>query len=151
MADTETLKPEKRFYVYAIIIGAHVAYIGKGQGRRAWSHLGANGHNEKLTLKITEARKLGIEPRVRLLKQGMTEQEAYALERRWIVRFHDRLTNHSIGHRTWTERFVDILKRDLSTLKANEAGLTEQQITHLRVIRARLKRLLCAAETGVFA
>lgn len=95
---------ERLFYVYAIVVEGSVLYIGKGKNRRAWHHLTPQCRNLKLKAAIATARAKGIEPKVRMLKTGMTEKEAFQLERRWIVRFHERLANATLGQMTEAER-----------------------------------------------
>lgn len=92
------------FYVYAIVVEGSVLYIGKGKNRRAWHHLTPQCRNLKLKAAIATARAKGIEPKVRMLKTGITEKEAFQLERRWIVRFHQRLANATLGQMTEAER-----------------------------------------------
>lgn len=141
-------RPERRFYVYAVAVGGRIAYIGKGTGRRAWSHLGRRCKNSELKAQIAEARQADGRIAVRLLRTGLTEREAYALERALIVRNHERLANRSIGQTTWAQRFSALLRADLASL-VSEASCPEEHRKYLHVIKARLRRLLAAADEGL--
>ncbi len=54
-------------------------YIGKGKGGRLFSHLDDRSETEKVA-RIDELRALGMEPRIDLLRYGMTEAEATLVE-----------------------------------------------------------------------
>lgn len=74
---TEQLK----FYVYLYIDPRteKVFYIGKGRGNRVFSHLRTQDDSEKTRI-ISELRDLKLQPRIELLKYGLTEQEAFLVE-----------------------------------------------------------------------
>ncbi len=54
-------------------------YIGKGNGNRALSHLSAAEESDKVA-KIQEIRDRGREPRIEILRYGLTEKEAALIE-----------------------------------------------------------------------
>ena len=54
-------------------------YIGKGQGDRLFAHLDDPAETEK-TNKISDIRKSGLEPRIDILRYGLTDTEAALIE-----------------------------------------------------------------------
>jgi DNA-binding CsgD family transcriptional regulator len=73
-------------------------YIGKGKGNRIFSHLKPNKNDLNFNKKslIKEITDKGYEPIIRIIKNGLTEFEAYALENIIISKL-DNLTNISGG------------------------------------------------------
>ena len=73
-------------------------YIGKGKGNRCFAHLGDSGETEKAE-KIAAIRDAGFEPRIDILKYGLTEREALLVESTAIDLLDLRaLTNRVRGH-----------------------------------------------------
>jgi hypothetical protein len=73
-------------------------YIGKGKGSRCFAHLGDNGETEKAD-RIRSIRAEGYEPRIDILKYGLTEAEALLVESTAIDLIDVRkLTNCMRGH-----------------------------------------------------
>jgi len=71
-------------------------YYGKGQGSRQFSHLLDASDCEKTT-KINEIQKEGLEPIIRVVAKGQTEEQALLVEKTLI--WHSRgLTNVATGH-----------------------------------------------------
>jgi hypothetical protein len=71
---------DRRFYIYAYYDDDEPFYIGKGTGRRARSHMGAKLLKRSDTFFYRKLRKLlaaGKRPTVDIIKDGLTEQEAY--------------------------------------------------------------------------
>lgn len=86
------------FYVYAYRIDGQMAYIGKGKGKRSHAHL--NGaRNPILRQRINAASSISV----KVIKGGMTEPEAFRLERRCINKWGRSLCNLTQGTRTQTE------------------------------------------------
>jgi len=54
-------------------------YVGKGKGNRVFSHLKDTSESDKV-VRIAELRKLGLKPRLELLKYGLTEEQALLVE-----------------------------------------------------------------------
>lgn len=54
-------------------------YIGKGVGTRAVAHLSDTSESEKVE-RIQEIRDSGMEPRIEILRYGLTENEAFLVE-----------------------------------------------------------------------
>ena len=83
----------ERFYVYAVRIDGRTRYIGKGCGKRALTR----SHNDVLAAEVASAKARGLPVRVRLIKAGLTEIDAYRLERRLIFKWADKLANAAMG------------------------------------------------------
>ncbi|MCO6045923.1 hypothetical protein NG895_18645 [Aeoliella sp. ICT_H6.2] len=89
-----------KYYVYLYIDprNEQVFYIGKGKGNRAFVHLKGTRDNDKVR-RITELRKLNLEPRIEILKYGLTEKEALLVEATAIDLLDiSNLTNAARGH-----------------------------------------------------
>lgn len=101
-----------RFYVYELRDprNGEVFYVGKGSGRRAWSHayewrkLGRI--NSRKLARINEIKLAGLDVEVGIVLDGLTEAVAYSEERRRIASLTD-LTNLSTGQRSEIERVRD--------------------------------------------
>ncbi len=163
MADTETQKPPKRFYVYVVAIDGSVVYIGKGTGKRHKSHL-RKSHNFKLAAQVEAARCQGLRVRSKIIRSGLTETNALALEGLLIKRFQDRLANAKPGEGFWAERFVASCVEFINKLKpewviraeGDSHGLTvDQRIAWRNKLEDRMERLYRAVladgqRTGAF-
>jgi hypothetical protein len=66
-------------YVYLDPWDGKPFYIGKGRGERLFAHLDDHSESEKVA-RIDELRALGLEPRIDLLRYGMTDTEAALVE-----------------------------------------------------------------------
>lgn len=89
-------------YVYALIdpTNSSIFYVGKASANnRAWDHLHAAPNEHKKSLRIEEIRRLGLEPKVDILRYGLSDQEAFEVEAAIIdtLGFED-LTNQVRGH-----------------------------------------------------
>jgi len=73
-------------------------YVGKGKGNRLLAHLGNTTETEKAR-RITELRKLGLQPAIEILKYGLSESEAFLIESASIELLGvSQLTNRVKGH-----------------------------------------------------
>jgi hypothetical protein len=72
---------ELKHYVYAYVDPRddRVFYIGKGKGNRAFAHLGDTRKSEKHE-RIEEIRSAGLEPRIEIIRHGLTDEEALIAE-----------------------------------------------------------------------
>lgn len=89
-----------RYYVYLYIDPRDGVpfYIGKGKGNRCFAHLHDHGETEKAE-RIAAIRSEGLEPRIDILKYGLTESEALLVESTAIDLLDIRkLTNRVRGH-----------------------------------------------------
>lgn len=92
-----------KHYVYALIDprDKEIFYIGKGQNNRAFSHLSRDNSTEEAEKisKICEIRAAGYEPRVDILRYGLSNEEAHTIESTLIDAFGlEKLANIVRGH-----------------------------------------------------
>ena len=132
------------FYVYAYRIDGQMAYIGKGKGKRAWVHL-RDAKNAIFRLRIANANRVTV----RIIKAGLTEAEAFQLERRCIRKWDQTLCNiaqgiYSSDEAVWHDCLHDLqnnvisygetIKRKSRSLMNMETGqMAEQDSMELRV------------------
>ena len=107
----------ERFYVYAIRVDGRTLYIGKGTGKRMFTHL-AESHNPTLRAKIEEARCVGRKVRARKIATNLTETQAMQLERRAIGKWRSRLVNVSMGSLSPLEHVATQARSSLAVLKS---------------------------------
>jgi|ERR1035437_727975 hypothetical protein len=103
----------EHFYVYVYIDPRNFErfYYGKGRGSRQFSHLLDATDSEKTT-KINEIRKEGLEPIIRVVAKGLTEEQALLVEKTLI--WHSRgLANVATGHFSGKFRPPNTLHRKL--------------------------------------
>src|ERR1017187_1483862 len=86
------------YYVYVYIDPRDFKpfYYGKGKGSRKDAHLFDRASNQK-TGRIEEIRKEGLEPLIRVLARGLTEEQALVVEATLIWQFKDMITNRVNG------------------------------------------------------
>jgi len=109
---TQTLR--SYVYIYTDPRNGKAFYIGKGRGNRAFSHLDEKGETDKIA-RIAAIRKAGGEPRIDILRYGMTDEESSLVETA-VIDFMglSRLTNAVRGnHRTSLGR---VSSKDLITM-----------------------------------
>ena len=96
-------------------------YVGKGEGNRAFAHLAATGEREKVK-RIAAIREAGLEPRIEILRYGLTEDEAYLVEAAMIDCIGlQHLTNEVRGKHTSFGRVT--VKDVLLTMSAPKAKI----------------------------
>lgn len=84
-----------KFYVYKYIdpVSNLPFYIGKGTGKRMFKHLSEtfnNTENRKKYAYIKGLRNKGLEPVVEIIKDGLSEQQAYDIEKELIIKYGRR-------------------------------------------------------------
>ncbi len=73
-------------------------YVGKGKGNRCFAHLKDKSKTRKAK-RITEIKKRGLQPRIEILKHGLTADEAFLVESTAIDLIGvQHLTNEVTGH-----------------------------------------------------
>lgn len=90
-------KPEYYVYVYIDPRNFEEFYYGKGMGNRKLAHLQDENDSEK-TMRIKEIRKAGLEPLIKVVAKGLTQNEAFLVEKTLIWKLGRTLTNKSSGH-----------------------------------------------------
>ena len=80
-------------YVYTDPRNGEPCYRGKGQGNRVFSHLDDPADNAK-TATIREIRESGAEPEIDILRYGLTEMEASAIDLIGLSRLLNRVAGH---------------------------------------------------------
>ena len=94
------------FYVYTLTDPRTnaVFYVGKGKGRRAWRHEVAERNGRELNaLKaeiLGQIRRAELRPIVTIVRDGLSEREAFQLERAMIADRRFELTNIAHGSRS---------------------------------------------------
>jgi hypothetical protein len=85
-------------YVYIDPRNGKPFYVGKGKDNRLFSHLQDQSETEKVA-KIAEIRRTGKEPRIEILRYGLSDSEARLVEASSIDLIGKaRLTNGTSGH-----------------------------------------------------
>lgn len=102
------------YYVYVYRIDREMVYVGKGKGGRSHDHL-RKSHNPILEQRILA----GSSVKVKIIKRGLSEPEAFRLERRCINKWQKTLTNMTQGTRTrpeaiWYRCLSDLQNRIVS-------------------------------------
>lgn len=111
------------FYVYRLVDprDGHTFYIGKGKGRRAWTHARAEiAGRERNGLKaerLSDIRRAGLTVIVDIEREGLTESEAFALERALIKAAAPSLTNISQGSRSPVEVVAASIRASRAEIK----------------------------------
>lgn len=95
----------RNFYVYVYIDPRNYEefYYGKGKGARRLAHLTDEADSEKVA-RIRAIRREGLDPVVRTVAAGLTEQEALLIETTLIWKLGKGLTNLAAG------RFVSLFR-----------------------------------------
>ncbi len=116
-------KVENRFYVYQLInpIDNTVFYIGKGTGKRVFEHEKncKNGSEKNISkaIVIKSIIDAGLSVKTNIIKDNLTEQDAFQLEHKLIIQFkYENLTNIQKGHESDLEKGKKQAKYNLSKM-----------------------------------
>lgn len=87
------------YYVYVYIDPRNFEefYFGKGKGNRKYAHLSDESDSKK-TRRISEIRKEGLEPIIRVIAANLSEYDALLIEKTLLWKLGRTLTNKSSGH-----------------------------------------------------
>jgi|694.fasta_scaffold04515_2 hypothetical protein len=88
------------YYVYLYVDPRTDAifYVGQGKGGRALAHLKDRSQSDKVA-RLDELNRLGLEPRIEILRYGLTQEEALHVEAAAIELLGiSELTNQVLGH-----------------------------------------------------
>lgn len=100
-------------YVYIDPRNNEEFYYGKGKGSRKDAHLTSDADTDK-TKRISAIRKDGLEPIIRVIARGLTNEEALLVEKTLLHRLGKSLANISSGHYADKFRPHDKLHVELS-------------------------------------
>ncbi|HLF64456.1 MAG TPA: GIY-YIG nuclease family protein [Saprospiraceae bacterium] len=89
-------KTEYYVYVYIDPRNFEEFYYGKGKGSRKNAHLSQDNDTEKVK-RINAIRKEGLEPIIKVIAKGLTEHEAFLIEKTLIWKLGKSLLNISSG------------------------------------------------------
>lgn len=108
------------YYVYVYIDPRNFEefYYGKGRGSRKTAHLSDDSDTEKAK-RIKAIKKEGLEPIIKVIAKGLTEKEAFLVEKTLIWKLGRNLTNLSSGHFADKFRPHDTFHQDLSSFDFN--------------------------------
>jgi uncharacterized protein len=111
----ETTQNISTYYVYVYIDPRNFEefYYGKGTGSRKTAHLSDDSDTEK-TKRIKAIKKEGLEPIIKVIARGLTQTEAFLVEKTLIWKLGRNLTNLSSGHFADKFRPHDTFHQDLS-------------------------------------
>jgi predicted transcriptional regulator len=129
--NTSLVPVENEFYVYEyyIIESSEVFYVGKGKGDRAWKDI-RNFDCEKV--------KSEYQWDIRIVKQGLTEDEALGIERELIIKYRNEgqiLTNIMPGGIKPTEKeTVGYVKYILFLVEKGVLQISNAEIANLLLI-----------------
>jgi hypothetical protein len=114
-------------YIYIDPYTNETFYVGKGVGSRVFAHLSETGESGK-TAKIEEIRARGKEPRIEILRYGLSENEA-ALVEASVIDFigTDQLSNKVRGYHSRSYGRVS-LNELLTTFTAQPVEVTHKVI-----------------------
>lgn len=104
------------FYVYVYIDPRNYEefYYGKGKGSRRVAHLTEDGDSDKVS-RIKAIRSEGLEPIIRTVAAGLTENEALLIETTLIWKLGKNLTNIASGRFVSLFRPHNTLHKELAT------------------------------------
>lgn len=152
----------KNYYVYALVDPRdwEPFYIGKGKGRRCHQHLKdwRRGYviNAEKHDRIGEIVQEGMLPEPVVVKDGMTEDEAFEFERMLIreIGFH-RLTNVLPGQQTAEQKAMAVVRHYLGLVKpfgvwAEERPRSEYEVSLYHRVVDCLRQSLTGEEPETY-
>ena len=93
------IESEGSSYVYVYIDPRNFEefYYGKGKGSRKDAHISMEGDSEKIK-RIKAIQEEGLQPTIKVIAKGLTDQEALLVEKTLIWKLGKNLLNDSSGH-----------------------------------------------------
>ena len=104
---------ENYVYVYIDPRNFEEFYYGQGKGSRKEAHLSDDGDSEKVK-RINAIKKEGLNPIIKVIARGLTDQEALLVEKTLIWKLGKNLTNQSPEHFADKFRPHDTFHQDLA-------------------------------------
>src|SRR3989344_839841 len=103
------------YYVYVYIDPRNHEefYYGKGSGSRKSAHLEDESDSEKAK-RISEIQKEGLSPLIRVIARGLSESEAFLIEKTLLWKLGKGTTNIATGHFSEKFRPQNTLHKELS-------------------------------------
>ena len=92
------MSPKEDFYIYCYIDPRNLEefYYGKGRGSRSIAHLLDQSDSDKAA-RIRQIKAAGVEPTIRIIATGLTEEQALLVETALIWKLGKRLSNKNSG------------------------------------------------------
>jgi hypothetical protein len=94
--------PDYYVYVYIDPRNLEEFYYGKGRDRRKEAHLSDESDSEKVK-RINAIREEGLSPIIRVIARGLTEDQAFLIEKTLLWKLGKALTNQATGN--FSEKF----------------------------------------------
>lgn len=149
-------------YVYLLVDprDGRVFYVGKGRGVRATVHSAdvraGRARNVFKIGRIEAIHRAGQEVEIFLVANGLTDGQAYRIERMLIIRCHSQLTNIALGERCLEERELEATRNGLRSLKsfcqlvgegasAERLALLSRVVTSLRGVERKQRAMFLGA------
>lgn len=124
------------YYVYAVFDPRNCLpfYVGKGKGRRCFSHL-RRSHNKTVRSRVCTIRDVGLEPVINILAQGLDEELAFLVEQEAISKWGrvDNETGILFNHTDGGEGPSGLIHTDEARAKIKYAANNPSEATRFKL------------------